>query len=225
MNKKIISYIIIFLGVPAALILGNTVFSSVKYIWFILIISFLSLLPFVISFEKKEHSVTYLLLIAALTALSVMGRLLFAAVPGFKPVSAMVIIAAIYFGPEAGFFTGALSALLSNFYFGQGPWTAFQMAAWGLIGFFAGLMQKKLKENKLLLCAVGAVSGLFYSLVMDVFSAVFADGTFLWSRFAALLVSSVPFTAVYAVSTSVFLLLLQKPIGNKLQRIKDKYGL
>jgi len=225
MNKRIISYLIVFLGIPAVVLLGNTVFSGVKYVWFIVIVSALSLAPFLISFEKKEHSVTYLLIIAALTALSVMGRLIFVAVPAFKPVTAMVVITAIYFGPEAGFLTGALSALLSNFYFGQGPWTAFQMAAWGLIGFFVGLMKNTLKENRVLLLIVGALSGVVYSLVMDVWDAIFADGVVLWSRYAAFVVSSAPFTVIYAVSTFIFLLLLQKPIGKKLQRIKDKYGL
>ncbi|MCH5198966.1 MAG: ECF transporter S component [Oscillospiraceae bacterium] len=225
MDKKIISYFIIVFGVIAALLLGNTVFASVKYVWFIAAVSALSVIAFIISFEKKEHSATYLLLIAALTALSVMGRLLFAAIPAFKPVSAMVVITAIYFGPEAGFLTGALSALISNFYFGQGPWTVFQMAAWGFIGFFAGLIRGKLKNSRLMLALAGAVSGVMYSLLMDVWSAVFADGTVLWSRYIALVVSSAPFTAIYAVSTAVFLLLLQKPIGRILQRLKDKYGL
>ena len=225
MNKKIISYLIVFLGIPAVVLLGNTVFSGVKYVWFMIAVSVLSTVPFVISFEKKEHSVTYLLLIAALTALSVMGRLIFVAVPAFKPVTAMVVITAVYFGPEAGFLTGAFSALLSNFYFGQGPWTAFQMAAWGLIGFVIGLMRNRLKQSRALLCVVGAVSGVVYSLVMDVWDAIFADGTVLWSRYVSFLATSAPFTVIYAVSTLVFLLLLEKPIGKKLQRIKDKYGI
>ena len=148
MSKKcILSYLILLLGVPGVIALGFTVFSGVKYIYLALAVAALSLVPFFFTFEKKEHTVTYLLLIAVFTALSVLGRLAFSAVQAFKPVTAVVVIAAMYFGPEAGFLTGALSALLSNFYFGQGPWTVFQMAAWGLVGFFAGLLAEKLKRT------------------------------------------------------------------------------
>ena len=225
MNKKILSYLILILGIPAVIVLGFTVFSGVKYIYLALAVAALSLIPFLITFEKKEHSVTYLLLIAVFTALSVIGRLVFSWMPAFKPVTAVVVIAAMYFGPEAGFLTGALSALLSNFYFGQGPWTVFQMAAWGLLGFLAGVFAERLKKNMPLLCVYGAVSGVAYSMMLNVWHAMFSDGIFTWERYLAVTVTSLSFTALYAVSNVVFLLLLAKPIGKKLERIKTKYGL
>ncbi len=225
MNKKVVSYLIILLGVPAVIALGFTVFSGVKYIYVALAVGALSMAPFLIRFEKKEHSVTYLLLIAVFTALSVIGRLAFSALQAFKPVTAVVVIAAMYFGPEAGFLTGALSALLSNFYFGQGPWTVFQMAAWGLLGFFAGLLAEQLKKHLALLAVYGAFSGVAYSLMLDVWHAMYADGIFTWPRYIASVSSSLGFTALYAVSNVVFLLLLARPIGRKLERIKTKYGL
>lgn len=61
--------------------------------------------------------------------------------PNFKPCSAIIIITAVAFGPEAGFLTGALTAFVSNFIFGQGPWTPWQMFTWGLVGFLAGILQ------------------------------------------------------------------------------------
>lgn len=225
MKKRILSLLIVLIGIPAVILLGATVFSGVKYVYFTLIVSALSLAPFLISFEKKEHTVTYLVLIGVLTTLSVIGRLLFSVVPAFKPVSAMVVIAAMYFGPEAGFLTGALSALLSNFYFGQGPWTVFQMAAWGLIGFFSGLLAHKLKTNRIFLLFWGAVAGVAYSMLMDIWDAIFADGTVMLSRYLSFLVSSAGFTVMYAVSNVVFLLLLAKPIGKMLERIQTKYGI
>ncbi len=227
MNKKNwISYILLLIGAPAVIALGFTVFSGVKYIYLALVMAVLALAPFIINFEKKDHTVTYLLLIAVLTALSVLGRLLFSWFSAFKPVTAMVVITALYFGPEAGFLTGALSALLSNFYFGQGPWTVFQMAAWGLLGFFAGVAAKPLKKHMPLLLAYGAFSGVVYSVMMDVWDAMYLEGgVFVWARYIASVTSSVRFTVIYAVSNVVFLLLLQKPIGRKLERIKTKYGL
>ena len=185
----------------------------------------LACVPFFLSFERKTQSGSRLILIAVLTALSVLGRMLFYAVPGFKPVTAMVIITAMYLGSEAGFLTGALSAVISNFYFGQGPWTPFQMFTWGLIGFLAGLLARQLKGSRIFLCVFGALAGVLFSLCMDVWTALWADGTFQLSRYLAALVSSVSFTLVYAVSNVIFLLLLAKPIGKKLQRVLDKYGI
>ncbi len=225
MNKKLLSYLIVLLGIPAVIVLGFTVFSEVKYIYIALAVAALSLVPFLIRFEKKDHSVTYLLLIAVFTALSVIGRLAFSAVQAFKPVTAVVVIAAMYFGPEAGFLTGSLSALLSNFYFGQGPWTVFQMAAWGLLGFLAGVLAERLKKNLVLLSVYGAFSGVVYSLMMDVWHAMFEDGIFSWGRYVTSVTTSVWFTVMYAVSNVVFLLLLARPIGKKLDRIKTKYGI
>ena len=225
MKKRVLSCLIVLLAIPAVILLGNTVFSGVKYVYLTLLVSAMSLAPFLISFEKKEHTATYLVLIGALTALSVLGRVVFSVVPAFKPVSAMVVITAMYFGPEAGFLTGALSALLSNFYFGQGPWTVFQMAAWGLIGFFSGLLAQKLKGSRLLLCVWGAAAGVAYSLLMDIWDAIFADGTVMLSRYLAFVASSAGFTAMYAVSNVVFLLLLANPIGKILERIRTKYGI
>lgn len=225
MKKKILSILIFIVAIPAAVLLSMTVLRDVRHIALSLFVSVLSVVPFLLTFEKKEHSVTKLLLIAAMTALSVGGRLLFSAVPGLKPVTAMVIITGLYFGSEAGFLTGSMAALLSNFYFGQGPWTPFQMAAWGWIGFFAGLFREKLKKNPALLCVYGAAVGVLYSLVLDVEHAVYAEGVFVFSRYLAAVTASAGFTVLYAVSNVIFLLALTKPVGKILDRVIVKYGL
>lgn len=166
-----------------------------------------------------------MILIAVMTALSVAGRLLFAALPGFKPVTAMVVLTAMYFGGEAGFLTGALTALLSNFYFGQGPWTPFQMFTWGLLGFFAGLLRNRLKSSAIFLAVYGAFAGVAFSLIMDVWSALWVDGTFQLARYAAAVATSLGYMAIYAVSNVIFLLLLRKPMGQILGRVQEKYGI
>ena len=93
--------------------------------------------------DKRRTGVRRITLIAVMTALSIVGRFIFASLPAFKPVSAIVILTGIYLGGEAGFLVGSLCAFLSNFYFGQGPWTPFQMAALGIIGLLAGLFFQK----------------------------------------------------------------------------------
>ncbi|MBE6836398.1 MAG: ECF transporter S component [Ruminococcus sp.] len=182
-------------------------------------------LPFFFTFENKKTTTSYVVLVAVMTAVSVTGRFLFAPIPFFKPVSAIVILTALSLGGQAGFVTGAMSALVSNFYFGQGPWTPFQMLTWGLIGFFAGLLSKKLSKNIILLSLYGALAGLFYSLVMDSWTVLFMDGSLNVRRYFAVILTSLPITLCYVVSNVIFLLVLSKPVGNTLDRLVKKYGI
>ncbi len=225
--KGKLSYLILLLFVPLTVYLGVTLFADRSYVFISFILVILSLIPFFISFERKESSTRYIVVIAVLVALSVVGRFLFAAIPAFKPVTAVVIIAAVFFGAEAGFLVGALSAIISNIYFGQGPWTPFQMMSWGMIGFIAGLpwMRAQLKDNKIMLVLYGVFAGIIYSLMMDVWTVISLDGVFNLKRYLAAISLATPFMITYAISNVIFLLLLMKPIGEKLERIKTKYGL
>lgn len=223
--KKWISYGVLCGIIPAVVAAGAWLFEDKQYAWISLCVAVLSCLPFLLYFEKKETSIKKMILIAVMTALSVIGRILFAPIPGFKPVTALVVITAMYFGPEAGFMTGALSAVLSNFYFGQGPWTPFQMFSWGIIGFIAGLMAESLKRSKMVLAGYGILSGILFSQLMDIWTVLWADGTFNFSRYLAAMAAAIPFTAVYAISNVIFLLVFAKPIGKILNRIKIKYDL
>lgn len=223
--KKVIKYLCVFLVAPLIVLCGVFFLGDRKYAFVSLALSVVACIPFFVSFEKGKNDARRIVIIAVMTALSVAGRFVFAPIPFFKPVTAIVIITAIYLGAEAGFITGAFSAVVSNFYFGQGPWTPFQMFAWGLIGFLAGLLAKRLLESKVLLIIFGALSGVVFSFIMDVWTTLWADGTFNIARFIASITTAAPFTVVYMVSNVIFLLLLTKPIGRKLQRLKTKYGM
>lgn len=223
--KKVIKYLCVFLVAPLIVLCGVFFLGDRKYAFVSLALSVVACIPFFVSFEKGKNDARRIVIIAVMTALSVAGRFVFAPIPFFKPVTAIVIITAIYLGAEAGFITGAFSAVVSNFYFGQGPWTPFQMFAWGLIGFLAGLLAKRLVESKVLLIIFGALSGVVFSFIMDVWTTLWADDTFNIARFIASITTAAPFTVVYMVSNVIFLLLLTKPIGRKLQRLKTKYGI
>lgn len=223
--RRIVSFIILCAVIPCVVVGGALIFKNGAYAWVSLCVAALACAPVFLRFERRETDVKRLLIIAAMTALSVVGRIVFAPIPAFKPVTAFVIICAMYFGPEAGFLTGALSAVVSDFYFGQGPWTPFQMFAWGMIGLVAGLFAGALKRSKVALAVGGALAGVAFSLLMDVWTVLWADGYFNVARYGAALVSALPFTAVYAVSNVVFLLALSTPISRILTRIITKYGL
>lgn len=110
-----------------------------------LVFLFACSVPFFLKFERRKPRAREMVPLAVMAALGVVGRTVFQLIPlpNFKPVSAIVIITAIAFGPEAGFMTGAHTAFVSNFIFGQGPWTPWQMFCWGMIGFVAGRLQNR----------------------------------------------------------------------------------
>ena len=210
-----------FVIIPLVTILGTLAFNEKKHIIISLAVALLSLLLFAAGFEKKSTGTRRMVIVAVMTALCFAGRF----IPFLKPVAALTIITALYLGGEAGFLVGSLSAVLSNFYFGQGPWTAFQMLSWGLIGLFAGIFAEKLLKSNVLLLLYGAFTGVAYSFIMDIWTVLWYNQGFNIKLYRAALVSAVPYTASYAVSNVLFLFLLVKPFGEKLERIKIKYGI
>ena len=179
MTKRIVKYILVFAVIPLLIVGGVMIFGNSSYSVISMIIAVIGCVPFFLTFEKREDNTRKTVILAVMTALSVAGRFIFAPLPFFKPVTAMVIISAMYFGSEFGFMVGSLSAVISNFYFGQGPWTPFQMFCWGIIGFLAGILSNRLLRSKIMLVLYGIFSGVVYSLIMDVWTTLWADGVFL----------------------------------------------
>lgn len=219
--RNSIRFAVPFVIIPALTILGSAVFSRKRHIIISLAIAVLSLLLFYAGFEKRSTGTRRMVIVAVMTALCFAGRF----IPFLKPISALTIISGIYLGGEAGFLVGSLSAVLSNFYFGQGPWTAFQMLAWGLIGMFAGLLAEPLKKNRLILIIYGAAAGIAYSFIMDIWTVLWYAEGFRLDLYTAALVTAVPYTASYVISNVLFLAVLAKPFGTKLERIRVKYGI
>ncbi len=174
---------------------------------------------FWMTLEKQFLGSFRLVLTAILTALCVVCRFL----PILKPMTAMIILSGKSLGKETGFLVGAMSALLSNFYFGQGPWTPFQMLAWGLIGWSSGVLAKPLEKRGLLLLH-GMLCGVAFSFLMDIWTVLWYNGEWNLSLYLMALFTAIPFTLLYAVSNVIFLALLEKSIEKKLNRILRKYG-
>lgn len=185
-----------------------------------------ALLLFFAGYETSRPRLRDIMPVVVLAALGAAGRILFAPFPNFKPVSAIAIIAGVVFGRRSGFMVGALAALASNFFFGQGPWTPWQMYAWGMVGYGAGLLaQAGLMKHPVVLYGYGFVSALGYGLVLNLWSIVgfFHPETF--AQVLAVYAAAVPFDIIHAVATVTFLLVLYAPWKRKLARVKRKYGL
>lgn len=210
-------------GVTAA---GILLWQDRKYNLVSILIAAGACVPFYYAYERRKGSIRRMVILAVMVSLAVAGRFLFAMLPGFKPVTAVVVLTGIYLGAEGGFLTGSLAALISNMFFGQGPWVPFQMAAWGAQGFVAGLpgMRRVLKK-RIPLAVYGFAAGFAYSAVMDIWTVLSYETGFSIARYGMALVSSLPFDLVYGVSNVVFLMLGLGPVGRKLERIRVKHGI
>lgn len=224
--RVIVSGIIFFIIMPFVIYLGVTVLEDRKYYMVSIVLVLLACVPFFLRFERRRPQPREILTIAVMAAISVAGRCLFVVTPGIKPVTAITAITGFSLGAEAGFITGATTSLVSNFFFGQGPWTPFQMFTWGMIGFIAGLLGKTgMMHRKIPLALFGIFAGIFFSFGMDVWGAISTTGMFSKEAFMLAIASALPFTIIYAVSNVIFLFILAKPIGEKLERLKKKYGI
>ena len=187
-----------------------------------------TMLPFVMVFEERKPRARELIVIAVLCAIGVAGRTAFFMLPQFKPVVAIVIIAGIAFGGEAGFLVGAVTGFVSNMFFGQGPWTPWQMFAFSIIGFLAGVLFKKglLRRNTIALCIFGGLSTFFiYGGIMNPAAVLMFQAKPTIQMFYLAYIQGIPFDLVHAAATVVFLFFIAKPMLEKLDRIKVKYGL
>ena len=226
--RTLAAIFLIVVMIPVTIWVGIHFFNDRKYLLISLFIVFYSMIPFFLTFESRRPQDREVLIIAVLTAIAVVGRAAFFMVPSFKPVMAFVIISAVCFGAESGFLVGALSMLVSNMLFGQGPWTPWQMFSMGIIGFLAGILFQKgwLKARKVSLCIFGFWAALFiYGGIMNPVSLLMSSYAITKRNLLAIYISGLPVDMVHGAATVIFLLLASKPMIEKLERIKIKYGL
>ena len=227
-GRTVVACVTILLCIPATLYVGLVVLQSPNYYLIMLLVLLECMLPFFFVFEKRRPGARELTLLAVLCALGVAGRGLFFMLPQCKPVVALTIIAGVALGGESGFLVGALTMLVSNLLFGQGPWTPWQMFAMGLIGFLAGILFRKglLRRSRAALCIFGAFASIvLYGGIMNPASALMWAGELRWSVLVPYWVSGFPMDCVQGLSTALFLWFAAAPMLDKLDRIKVKYGL
>ena len=198
--------------------------NNIITILLIILIAVVSLV-FVI-FEKKQTSAEKIVLIAILSALAAVGRWLFTAIPSVQPGSFIIIMTGMVFGAQTGFMTGAMTALLSSLMMGLGPWTPFQMAAWGMMGATAGWLSVPLARSKTFRVAYGAVWGILFGWIMNLWMLVSLGLTnaglaHILSVYAASLV----FDLMHSAANILLIFFGGDAFIKILSRIAVKYGL
>ena len=227
-KRTVTATLLILLLIPLTLFVGVYYFAGRKYYFISLLILLECMLPFFLIFEGRKPQARELVLIAVLVALNVAGRAAFFMLPEFKPVVAMTILAGVAFGGETGFLVGAMTMLVSNMLFSQGPWTPWQMFSMGIIGWLAGVLYRKgvLRRGRLSLCIFGVIaSTIIYGGIMNPASALMWSNTIDWKIILSYYVTGIPIDLVRALATFLFLWLTAEPMLQKLDRIKTKYAL
>ncbi len=240
MNKwNVAAILLVFIAAPAVVIFSFTVLSENKYFFISVMMAIIVLLIFFFIFEGKKPDARTLIIISVMSATAVISRAIFFYAPNFKPILAVVILTGICFGRNVGFITGAISAFVSNFVFGQGPWTPWQMLAMGIIGYLAGLFfddgkkgwrQNRYKEHTKLMtvlyCTFGFISAFFiYGGITDLWTLLGFYGEPNIQAAITVYTMAIPLNLTHAISTVIFLAILVIPMKRKLDRIKIKYGL
>lgn len=225
-KASVFTLITTFVLIPLTLFLGTKLTGHWYYLTSTLVIIEI-LIPFFLAFESRKPQARELVVLAVMCALATAARYIIP-IPNFKPIFAVIMIAGIAFGPQSGFLVGAVSAFASNIFASQGPWTPWQMLAYGVAGLLAGFIfcKKLLPRHPLFLAAFGFISVLaVVGILLDCCTIFTSMTTITLSSALFVLGQGLPVNISNALCTALTLLLLGKPMLDILDRIKIKYGM
>lgn len=224
----IVSVIALFILAPITIFLSFNFLNSQSYYVPTALIIIFSMIPFFVFFENRKIKTSEIVIVALLTALCVGARGVLAFLPQVKPTCTIVIVSAIAFGPNVGFIVGSLSMFVSNFIFGQGVFTPFQMLGMGLVGFICGVIfnGKKYNTNKFLVAITGGlICFAVYGVIVDSCSVLMMATEVNIKSAMSIYISGMPFNLIHGVVTAILLFFINKPITDKFTRLKIKYGI
>lgn len=223
----------LFIALPAIILAGMRFDGGSFYVTSTLAIVCV-LVPFFAAFEGTRPPAHDLVIIAVLCALAVVGRAAFFWLPYVTAITAVIIVAALAMGPQAGFMVGAVSLFVSNFLFAQGPWTPWQMFAYGLTGFVFGVLASRgvvpradlTRRQRLALAAGGfAFVVCITGPLLDTSSVFLMLNPVTVAGALTVYATGLPVNLIHGVSTAVVLYLIANPLLGQLERVRVKYGL
>lgn len=225
-KSTICNLLLLFVLIPGTLFLGTQLSGRWYYLTSTMMIVEV-MIPFFLAFETRRPQARELVTLAVMCALAVASRVVML-IPNFKPMTAIVMISGIALGAQSGFVCGAVGAFASNFFFSQGPWTPWQMMAYGFAGFLAGgLFHKRFPLRN---PAALAVWG-FFTIVLvigpllDSCTVFTVSSRITWKYALAVFTAGFAYNVQHGLACAVTLLLFAKPLLGKLERLKTKYGM
>lgn len=227
-KRTVLTSLLVLLLIPLTMFIGIYYLGDRKYYFISMLILLESMLPFAVIFEGRKPQAREITVIAVLSAMAVASRAALYMFPQFKPVLALIIIAGVCFGGEAGFLVGAITAFVSNFFLSQGPWTIWQMFAMGMVGFISGILFKKgfIRKTQGSLTIFGIiVTYVIYGGIMNPASELMYQTNPTWEMILLAYMRGIPFDTTLAAATGLFLWFASSSMIEKIERIKIKYGL
>ena len=195
--------------------------SGVKYL--ITAVVFISIILIFIVLERSRINPKQIAIISALSAVSALGRIPFAGIPNVQPTTFIVIISGYVLGIRAGFMVGATTVIVSNFFMGHGPWTVWQMLAWGTAGVSAGLLKWVFGNiNKLQLTVFCALWGYFFGWLMNLWTWVEYIYPHDLSSYLGVCATSFMFDTLHAIGNTILAWMLGKEFISIISRFKQK---
>ncbi|PFN97768.1 ECF transporter S component [Bacillus sp. AFS076308] len=218
-----------FLFIMMLVLLGLNYIWEDSYLGFSFGLVLLALSLFLFRFETRKVEPRELVLLAVLASIAAVGRIPFASLPSVQPTTFVIMMSGYVFGAESGFVIGAVAALASNMIMGQGPWTPWQMVAWGLVGLTAGLLRNTLFMNRRWGQIVfGVIWGYLFGWIMNLWgfiALIQSGGSQTWKAFIVYMIGSATFDTFHAISNVFFLVVFGGIWIKILSRFKRKYGL
>lgn len=175
-------------------------------------------------YERSRPTSQVVALVAALAALAVAGRVALVAIPNVVATTDIVVFAGYALGAAPGFAVGALAGLVANFWLGQGPWTPWQMAGWGMCGLLGALLALGVRNaGRLMLAATCGLAAVGYGALLNFSLMATYGGELSWQRFLALESAAVPFDAAHAIGNVALALIAGPAIVRMLTRFRERF--
>jgi len=225
-HRRIGTAVILFMMV---IMLGLNYIWDSSYLWFSFGLILLAVVLFLFRFETRKVEPRELVLLAVLASIAAVGRIPFASLPSVQPTTFVIMMSGFVFGAESGFVIGAVAALASNMIMGQGPWTPWQMVAWGLVGLTAGLLRNTFfMKRRWGQIVFGILWGYLFGWIMNLWGFIAltqSGGSQTWKAFIVYMIGSATFDTFHAISNVFFLAVFGTIWMKILTRFKRKYGL
>ena len=225
-KSQIVMFVMLLAVIPATLLLGMRL-PGRSYYLLSAVVALEILVPFFMAFEGRRPRPRELVTVAVMAALVTIARVA-VPLPSFKPTFAVIMLAGIAFGPETGFIVGALGALGSDFFYGQGPFTPWQMMAYGMAGVLSGLgfAEGRLARKNWVMgvyCFVCTV--LFIGPLLDTSTVTIIATKFTWENMLPIYISGFPVNVMQGLCSFITLFFFGNAILEKLERVKTQYGM
>ena len=222
--KKAITPILVIISL-VLVIVWQLLIADTSYYIVVVAILILLMLPMLLDYENGKPSSREIALVSSLIAIAVVSRAVFYLIPQVKPIGAVVVVCGMCLGAKRGYIIGAFSALVSNFIFGQGIWTPFQMVALGFVGMLSGLLLKP-NSGRWYQAVVGFVLCFaLYGIVVDTSSVLMMTNDYSLASIMTIYISGIPFSLTFGISTAIFLLIFGEAFSKKINRLVQKYGI